>query len=51
MMESFFHVKAGLLEFLDGSFGFDVRFENRHRAIVVGHHIGSFILHLLQLPF
>ena len=44
----FFHVKAGLLEFLDCRFGFEVGFENRHRAIVVGHKVGSFILHLLH---
>jgi hypothetical protein len=26
------------LEFFDGSFSFDVRFENRHGGIVLGHN-------------
>jgi hypothetical protein len=38
----FFHVKARLLEFLDGGFGFDVGFENRHDGIVLGHNVCSF---------
>ena len=35
----FFHVKTRLLEFLDGGFGFNVRFENRHDGIVLGHNV------------
>ena len=43
--------KPDLLEFFDGGFGFDVRFENRHGGIVLSHHVGSFILLLLQMTF
>ena len=45
----FFHVKPRLLEFLDGGFGFDVGFENRHDGIVLGHNVCSFIFVFLLL--
>jgi len=32
-----FHIKAGLLQILNGVFSFGVRFVNRHDAIVFGH--------------
>ena len=33
------HIKTGLLEFLNGRFGFGVRFVYRHDAIVLGHEL------------
>jgi hypothetical protein len=35
--------KARLLEFLDGSLSFNVRFENRHDGIFLGHNVGAFV--------
>ena len=33
------HVKTGALQFLDGGFGFGMRFEDCHDCIVLGHHV------------